>query len=188
MNYVSEKTRLVRERGARDRAAARSGNIPHGLRVIPRGAWAIAFLVYAAFALLCYFVFLPHDRVMRSWLHWQRILFSVGIPIFAFCYVLLIGYINGDARRRRMRRLMWTLLAIFVPNLIGVLLYFLLRDPLPAPCPMCGKIADGNFAFCPHCGSGLALSCPQCRRVIEVEWDNCAYCGTKVKAAPQQAG
>lgn len=188
MNYVSEKARLVRERGARDRAASRSGNIPHGMRVIPPAAWFVAFLAYSAFALLCYFVFLPRDRGMRYWLDWQKTLFSVGIPIFLFCYVLLIGYINGDARRRRMRHVMWTLLAIFVPNLIGVLLYFLLRDPLPAPCPACGKIADGNLAFCPHCGAGLALSCPQCRRVIEAGWDNCAYCGAKVKDAPIQAG
>lgn len=180
MSYLSEKTRLVRERSARDRAATRAGDIPTGLRIIPPAAWIIAFLVYVGCALLVYNVTLSHDNNMAGWQDWQKLCFSLGIPLFAFALVLLYGYIYGDAKRRHMRHVMWTLLAIFVPNLIGVLLYFLLRDPLPAPCPACGKIADGNFTFCPHCGTGLALACPQCRRVIEVGWENCAHCGTKL--------
>lgn len=198
MSYFREKTRTVMERGARDRAATRfwqstpgqGGGIPRGLRVIPPVAWMIAALVYIGCALLLYWVAIPQggNQDMAHWANWQKLLFSLGIPLFGSALVLLYGYINGDARRRRMRYIMWTLLAIFVPNLIGVLLYFLLRDPLPAPCPACGKIADGNYAFCPHCGTGLALACPQCHRVVEVGWDNCAYCGTKLNIPQAQTG
>ncbi len=180
MNYLREKTRSVRERGARDRAAAKSGNIASGLRVIPPAAWIVAFLAYLAFVLLTYQVFLPHDKAMSLWQDWQKLLFATGVPLFLIPYVLLIGYIYGDAKRRRMRHVMWMLLAIFIPNLIGVLLYFLLRDPLPAPCPKCGKVADGTYTFCPHCGTELARSCAVCHRMIEPGWDNCAYCGTKL--------
>src|SRR5439155_1160300 len=42
------------------------------------------------------------------------------------CYVLLIGYVNRDAGRRGMSRLGWTLLAIFIPNALGIVLYFVL--------------------------------------------------------------
>ena len=48
------------------------------------------------------------------------------------CYAVLIGYINQDAGRRGMSRLLWTLIAIFVPNGLGIVLYFVLRKPLSA--------------------------------------------------------
>jgi hypothetical protein len=102
-------------------------------------------------------------------------------------WIPLIGFVNGDAKRRRMRYVMWTLLAIFIPNFIGIILYFLLRDPLPQPCGACGKTADGSFSFCPHCGARLGLSCAQCHRPVEAGWVNCAYCGTKLQAPASQA-
>src|SRR5215831_19591148 len=34
----------------------------------------------------------------------------------AACYISLIGYINRDAGRRGMSRLLWTLVAIIIPN------------------------------------------------------------------------
>jgi RNA polymerase subunit RPABC4/transcription elongation factor Spt4 len=197
MSYLRGKTRTVLERGARDRAATRfwqsagqAGGIPRGLRVVSPAAWMIGAIVYVQGALLLYWVAIPRggNDNMAHWATWQKLLFSLGLPLLCFLLVLLYGYIYGDAKRRRMRYIMWTLLAIFVPNLIGVLLYFLLRDPLPAPCPACGKIADGNYAFCPHCGTSLALVCPQCHRVIEVGWENCAYCGTKLNTPQAQAG
>ena len=56
-------------------------------------------------------------------------------------YALLVGYVYGDARRRGMNQVLWTLLAIFIPSAIGVILYFILRDPVPVPCPRCGTLA-----------------------------------------------
>ncbi len=53
-----------------------------------------------------------------------------GMPLFVL--VLLIGYVYADAKRRGMRYVMWTLLAIFIPNAIGIILYFVMRDPLLA--------------------------------------------------------
>ena len=96
--------------------------------------------------------------------------------------VLLYGYIYADAKRRGMRAGMWTLLAIFIPDLIGVILYFLLRDPLATPCPKCGQIARGSFTFCPNCGSELLRVCRVCRKKLEPGWANCAYCGTPLAA------
>jgi hypothetical protein len=189
MNFIREKARLVAERGARDRAAQRSAEYRVSpWRVIPPTAWFIAFAVYICFALLMFLVALPSDKEMRLWQQWQQALFAFGIGLVFLVWILLVGYVNGDAKRRRMRYVMWTLLSIFVPNFIGIILYFLLRDALPRPCPSCGKTADGSFSFCPHCGAGLALSCPQCHRPVESGWGTCAYCGTKLQPPTPVAG
>ncbi len=190
MNYIREKTQMVLQRGARDRAArSMSGSGPGGLALIPVTAWIVAFVVYGAFLVLAYFVLIPSDPKMRDWHDWQRALFAFGVPIFLLPWVLLIGYVYGDAKRRRMRHVMWTLLAIFVPNAIGIILYFLLRDPLPAPCPKCSEMAGGALSFCPRCGVALAPMCPHCRRPLESNWTNCGYCGTKLAngAAKQES-
>ena len=48
------------------------------------------------------------------------------------CYIVLISYVNKDAGRRGMSRTLWTLIAIFVPNGLGIVLYFVLRKPRTA--------------------------------------------------------
>ena len=99
--------------------------------------------------------------------------------------ILLIGYVYGDARRRGMRYVMWTLLAIFLFNGIGIILYFILREPLLGYCSRCGKPASHGFAYCPHCGAGLRPSCPACHRVIEGPWSHCAWCGAPIAPVGQ---
>jgi len=152
------------------------------LAIVPRPAWVIAVLVYAAFALLAYFVLIPGDKELSGHGPAGRFLFAFGLPVFLFVLVLLIGYVNGDARRRGMRYVMWTLLAIFVPNAIGIIIYFLLRDPLPAPCPGCRAVIRGGFTFCPNCGTALKPHCPQCGRGVEAAWANCPYCGSQLRS------
>jgi hypothetical protein len=187
MSYVEEKTRRIMDRGARDRAAAGQTGFWANLRVIPVTARIIAALVYAGVlgGLLTSFHFFPEE--WQNWTLWQKIPFATLIPIVLVLLVLLIGYVNGDAKRRGMRYVMWTLLASFVPNALGIILYFLLRDPLPAPCPGCGTRVGGAFAFCPHCGTVLSPACPHCRRTVERAWANCAHCGTKLPGAGQTA-
>ena len=59
--------------------------------------------------------------------------------------------------------MLWTLLAIFIPNAIGIILYFILRDPVPVPCPACGTPAKKGQAYCAGCGTAVRAACPQCR-------------------------
>jgi RNA polymerase subunit RPABC4/transcription elongation factor Spt4 len=101
------------------------------------------------------------------------------------CYILLIGYVNRDAGRRGMSRLGWTLLAICVPNALGIVLYFVLRKPRIATCPQCGNGVQTGFNFCPRCNYKLSPSCPQCQRVVGVNDVYCPYCGTSLR---NQAG
>lgn len=110
-----------------------------------------------------------------------------GLPVRCFlgaiagavlgCYAVLIGYVNQDAGRRNMNRLLWTLVAIFVPNGLGILLYFVLRPPRVAHCPQCAAAVEPGFSFCPRCRHALKPACPHCQRSVEPGDKFCPYCG-----------
>jgi Double zinc ribbon len=150
------------------------------LQVIPRIAWILGLVVNLGLGTLMFTVLLPRDREMRTWNPGWQLLFSFGIPLVLFVYVLLVGYVYGDAKRRGMPYVMWTLLAFFIPDGIGIILYFILRKPLPNACPGCSQPVPSGFAFCPHCGTPLQATCPSCGHGVERGWANCPHCGTKL--------
>lgn len=154
------------------------------LGVVPRTVWIVAFACYAGLAILIHFVTplntQPGD--IGTWPIAGQVAFTFLMPSVFLILVPLYGYIYRDAKRRGMRYVMWVLLAIFVPDLIGVILYFILRDPLPAECPVCHTVNLAKFAFCPHCGATMRPVCPQCGRALDQAWSNCGYCGTKLPA------
>ena len=149
------------------------------LRVIPKPAWIIGWLLYACITLPMFFFVVPTDSDIGRWPRWGQALFVYGIFLFAVALVALIGYVYGDAKRRQMRYVMWTLLAIFIPDAIGIILYFILRDPLPKPCPGCGNFVKTGFPFCPHCGTAVRPTCPNCGKPGDPGWTNCPYCGQR---------
>jgi Double zinc ribbon/Phospholipase_D-nuclease N-terminal len=96
--------------------------------------------------------------------------------------LLLIGYVNQDAKRRDMGQLLWTLLVIFIPNGIGFLAYFLLRKPIAENCPKCAGRVEKGFHFCPKCGCELSPSCSSCGRAVSHGYVVCPYCGKALGA------
>jgi len=158
------------------------------LKVIPLAAWIITLLVYGGFVVLSSQVLIPRDPELSPWPTLPKILFSFGIPLIVAVLVLLIGYVYADARRRGMRYVLWTLLAVFIPNAIGIILYFILRDPLPQPCPRCGAAVAAKFPYCPSCGTAVAQTCPNCRGAVEPGWPHCAHCGASLRAVRTPAG
>lgn len=143
------------------------------VRLIPSAAWAIATLICVAVAAAgSYLLFGRQDSFM--------LLVFIPMAVIFAIYVLLIGYVYVDARRRGMRYVVWTLLAIFVPNAVGIILYFLLREPIQRPCPNCGTGSKPGLAYCPNCGAAVARSCPQCKSPVEASWRNCAHCGVVI--------
>jgi hypothetical protein len=72
--------------------------------------------------------------------------------------ILALGYVYGDARRRNMPPVLWTLVAFLVPNLLGFLLYFVLRKPIATPCPQCGQPISADQRFCSWCGYQRPMS------------------------------
>ena len=154
--------------------------------LVPEGARWTAALVVLAFAALMTGIFLVPVAVNEP----KALVFV--LPLFLATligagalgtFVLLVGYVFGDARRRGMNHVLWTLLAIFIPNAIGIILYFILRDPIPVPCPACGTPATKGHAFCAGCGAAVRAACPQCRQPIEPGWRNCARCGAALTGA-----
>ena len=93
-------------------------------------------------------------------------LFSILLPMILAGYALLMGYIYGDARRRGMRYVMWTLLAIFLFNGIGIILYFILREPLQVYCSRCGAGVQPSHAFCRAAGP-VPAGLQACHRTIQ---------------------
>jgi uncharacterized membrane protein (DUF485 family) len=149
--------------------------------IIPRVAWVVAVIVWVAFFNLMILVPFHGDPEMRQWPLVAKLAISVlpGLPLF--CLALVIGYVYADSKRRGMRYVMWTLLATFIPNAIGIILYFILRDPLLIYCPQCGAPARPGYAFCAKCGAALGRACPQCRRAVEPGWSHCVSCGAALK-------
>ncbi len=148
------------------------------LRIIPSFAnvlSAIAFVcppaVFAAMSRI------PNKVPPFPW--WLVLSILCGAVLAA--WVLVIGYINADAGRRGMGRVLWTLIAIFVPNCLGILLYFLLRTPMLRQCAGCGAMVDPAFQFCHKCGLAMWPACASCGRGIDHEFVCCPYCGKPVK-------
>jgi Double zinc ribbon len=149
--------------------------------LVPAGARWTAVLVCLAVACVTGSIFLLPGILERDpkavlVLSPFFLLTLIGVA-FLGAYVLLVGYVFGDARRRGMNHVLWTLLAIFIPNAIGIILYFILRDPVPVPCPGCGAPARKGHAYCASCGAVVRPACPHCRQPVEPGWRNCAGCG-----------
>jgi DNA-directed RNA polymerase subunit RPC12/RpoP len=156
------------------------------LSVIPKTAKVIACIVYVIAAIAINLgIRYSGDRETACLPPAGKLALTLFAPIFVVALVLLIGYVYGDAKRRGMRYVLWTLLAALVPDAIGIILYFILRDPKPARCPACGGMVLAKFVFCPHCGVSMQPTCPQCGKPVDTTWANCPYCGDKL---PRQTG
>jgi predicted RNA-binding Zn-ribbon protein involved in translation (DUF1610 family) len=141
--------------------------------VIPTPAWVVGGLLMAL-GIVCVLgaLVVHHGRDSGRFA-------VVGLVcILLSGYSLLVGYVHGDAKRRGMRYVMWTWLALLVPNALGIILYFILREPLSNFCTGCGAAVRPGFAYCPQCGAGMAIACKKCNRVSQEGWTHCAYCGT----------
>ena len=152
------------------------------LKIIhPAGWWiALAPLVFWVAYAAPRLAQTASDRPGELRVSLAMILFSL-LALLLLVFFLLVFYVNADAKRRGMNRLAWTLLVIFVPQLIGFIIYFFLRKPILQSCPKCSVNVQGEFAFCPSCGERLSESCPACKRLIESGWARCAYCGAGLR-------
>src|SRR5215467_14149138 len=101
--------------------------------------------------------------------------------IFFATFIFLTAYVNRDASRRGMNSALWTILIlIFLPTwgVIGLVIYFLMREPLPYPCPQCSASVNAQFNFCPNCKCNLQPSCPNCKHEVAELDKFCPFCGT----------
>ena len=153
--------------------------------VIPKLVYVLAGIVYLAGYFVMRYAAIPSDPKSVYWPEGGKLLLSLFVPLVFAVYILVIGYIYGDSKRRLMRPWLWTLLAIFIPNAIGMILYFFLRDPLPFYCSICGASAKSAYTFCPNCAAPLRPTCARCGRAMDRGWAHCPHCGA---AAPASGG
>ena len=155
------------------------------ISIISPVAYAIAGIVFVAIIPL-FVVLVGRDRGAPEFP--IRVVLGFVCAILLACYVLLVGYINRDAGRRGMSRLLWTLVAVFVPDGLGIVLYFVLRKPRSSVCPQCSSPVEPGFSYCPYCRYHLQPVCPHCQRSMMARGVYCPYCGgAQAEAAPTVA-
>jgi RNA polymerase subunit RPABC4/transcription elongation factor Spt4 len=157
-------------------------NFTDEVRIISPVAWVIAAIGFLGILAVVVIATLADTK------DHPPLVAMVPIGIFAgaalACIILLIGYINRDAGRRGMSRLLWTLIAMFIPNALGIVLYFILRKPRISHCPQCGTALEPGFGFCPSCRYRLNPVCGQCQRTVHAGDKFCPYCGAEIGATP----
>jgi RNA polymerase subunit RPABC4/transcription elongation factor Spt4 len=159
-----------------------TGGFWRNVGLIRPAAWVVALALFLGVQGLFWLVVYPHGdpKELEKLSDVGKICLPLLGGTLLLAYVLLIGFVYVDAKRRGMRYVMWTLLAIFIPNTIGIILYFVMRDPMPTPCPKCSRLSAQSFTFCPSCGAELMRTCKACHKKLGPGWSNCAYCGTSL--------
>ena len=105
----------------------------------------------------------------------------VPLLIMAILPIVVGVYVWRDSGRRGMNRPLWTILALFLPGMIGFLIYLLVRSSYSCLCcPQCGEKVEPNFAVCPSCGTRFKSACPGCGQPVEQNWKVCPQCGTQL--------
>ncbi len=184
-NSFNERIRLIRFRRKRENL-----RFWDEFKLVPRWLVAVVILLFILAQVIAFIVNtkglanngeifppeLKNDPALAS-LALTAIITGIALVIASFLF--LFGYVNRDAKRRGMNSTLWTLLVIVL--FPAYLIYFLMREPLPYPCPQCGNTVGARFNFCPNCKCNLYPSCPQCKREIAETDKFCPYCGNDLK-------
>lgn len=110
---------------------------------------------------------------------------SIGVSISLLLMLIIIlilafaigAYVYRDARRRGMNAVLWCLIAVFAPSLIGLIIYMLIRGNYSdLRCPQCSTPVKEQYVICPNCGTKLRPSCPNCAMPVEIDWKICPKC------------
>lgn len=184
---MAEEKQRVKEgvRLARWRMAHENIRFVDEFRIIPRWIKILTitlFIVGQVVAQVAYIFFRSQGDLLIAYVG-----IAAGAALFPSIVLMLFGYVNRDAKRRGMNSTLWTLLAIFVPYGIGLIIYFLMREPLPYNCPGCGATVNARFNFCPDCKYNLRPSCPQCKREVRLQDHYCPYCAQELAKAQSPA-
>jgi len=102
-----------------------------------------------------------------------------GVILFTL-YIKLLIWVYRDAEKRGMEEVLW-LLIVLVTGLIGLIIYFIVRDPIvaekieqspksSAPQPVPKTEVKRDVKYCSACGSPVSESA-----------EFCALCGEKLK-------
>ncbi len=190
-----ERMRLIRLRRKKERLQFWSE-----LKLIPKWLVGTVVVLYIAAVVIATLVNLSHrynpygDDMFPFELRGHPVLASLSlaglvtlVAIMLTWVIFMVAYVNRDAARRGMNSALWTLFVlILMPSsggIIGFVIYLLMREPLPYPCPRCEKPVGPRFNFCPSCKCNLHPSCPNCKKEIAETDKFCPYCANDLKPA-----
>jgi len=185
----SERMRMIRLR--RKKEAFRFSD---EFRIIPKWVKALCAILYliALGIGITVMVAFPDSRFLETRDSTALSVLAIvgiitGASIFFAASILMLGYVNRDAKRRGMNSALWTwFVLLMLPTsvgIIGLIIYLLVREPLPYPCPRCSNPVGPRFNFCPNCKCNLYPSCPNCKKEIAESDKFCPYCATELKPA-----
>jgi hypothetical protein len=143
-------------------------------RLIPRWsvALAVVFFVGVQYVVHVYLADQRHETSPAGFRIFMSLMWGTVIAMFT----LMVGYITRDAKRRAMNVPMWTVLVIGMQG-IGLVVYFLLRQPVMSHCPQCSTTLSSGFNFCPQCQFQLHPMCASCNRSVRLTDTYCGFCG-----------
>ncbi|MGD8412649.1 MAG: zinc ribbon domain-containing protein [Candidatus Latescibacterota bacterium] len=115
----------------------------------------------------------------------------VPLTILFVLWVAVAVWTYRDAERRNHNGLLWGLF-VFIGNVVGLIVYLILRSSspevgatavaaAPAKCPSCSAPIQKSYVACPHCGASLSKVCSQCGKRVESDWKVCPYCENDLK-------
>ena len=118
----------------------------------------------------------------------RMVIYSLVVLISLLILLIPIGvYVYRDAKRREMNAVMWTLIAVVAPALIGFIIYLLVRGNYPdLQCPQCAGPVAEHYVVCPHCGAKLRPACPSCSYPVETDWKVCPKCASPLDGVELQ--
>jgi RNA polymerase subunit RPABC4/transcription elongation factor Spt4 len=184
-------------------------------------ALVIVIVILALFAFRSVFFLMPFGvfpgiarsvgemgHSFRGWFDGFGPFASIPLIVLPVALIVLWGavliWVYRDAEMRGMNGILWLLL-VLIGNVIGLLIYAIVRSetpvrragqagakegapPAPESCSGCGKTLTGGFAFCPYCGKPTKETCPACGKPVESGWKVCPACGATIDPGATRQG
>jgi hypothetical protein len=153
-------------------------------KLIPWWSYVMAACVFVGMQFLFNQVLAPKDPHPRAYIA----VWGVLCGMFMAFYMLMIGFVTRDSKRRGMNPIIWTLILVaLLPSGVGFIVYFLLREPVTMKCPHCSAAISHEHNFCTQCSFQLKPICSSCHRALGDEDVYCAYCGTAAIASESRS-
>jgi len=176
-------------------------------------ALVVILVILALFAFRSVFFFMPFGVLpgitrhvgdmgpsVSGFFHSFGAIGRLALFLLPVAFIILWGavliWVYRDAEMRGMSGILWLLL-VLIGNVIGLLIYAIVRSETPvrrkepngtaappatpappAACGNCGKPVTPGFEYCPYCGKPLKRSCPACGKPVQDDWKVCPACGS----------
>lgn len=110
--------------------------------------WLIALVILA---LTISFIVIIKDDILIQKTIGLVLMLIVSFMAMVFAIIVSI-YVYKDAKKRNMNEWMWMTIAVYIPNLLGLIIYLVMRNNIKKCCSNCGKQIEMEFLLCPYCG------------------------------------